>query len=1680
MIINHYGIRATLHESSRSTVYRAIDVRTGQNCIIKHLRSHHPEDVVRYMHEHNTGMHLALHGVYGGCRLEKHENTIMLVFDDMGGRSLDHHILQGNTGLREGLFLAIGITEALERVHKAQVIHKDINPSHIVWNPENGLVEIIGFSNTTILPSEEPRFHHTEGLGGSLAYISPEQTGRMNRDVDYRTDYYALGVTLYQLFSSTLPFTGKDPLELIHCHIARQPPELHYRKPGIPVNLSRIVMKLLAKNPEDRYQSIPGLRSDLEICLEQVRKGYEEFFEIGQKDGMERFQISQRLYGRKREVDTLVQSFEQASQGGNCSVFIGGYSGCGKTTLVKEMYKPITQSWGYFIRGKFDQLHSSIPYSGIVQAFSGLIRQYLGMGKEAQEARRNRLIRAMGSFGQIMVDRLPDLEDIIGPQPPVPEVGMAEASNRFHLVFKKFLMACCEPARPLTLFLDDLQWAEPSSLSLIEQIAADDDIQDFFLIGAYRDNEVNKAHPLEKTMENILKKNPLARKILLGPLGTEDIRQMVADTLHRPAESLISLTDLISDKTGGNPFFVNQFLKTLHEEKKLSYNDQEQAWDWDIEGIRNMGITGNVVDLMVSRIEKLPPPTRNLLSRAACIGNTFTLDLLAIITQSTRVQTFKYLLPAALMGLIQPLSQPEPAPDDADAPPMVNHHRFLHDRVQEAAYGLIPEEAKAVTHLETGRLMQSSDPELKSLNLFDVTRHLNAGIPLIEDAAERLRLCQLNLKAAHKAKAVNAIDAAALHASAGLSLLPEKAHENHTSLWLELMLIQSDCHVFQGYFEKARILFDQMLDHTKDEMDRCRVHERQLQVYISSNLMEEALTLTTGVLSRWGIVLKTDPSHEDREILNKAFRELMQGCSIEEILDIPTIDNPRMEAALRLLMNTLPAAYQTRSRRPWCMICLMTAMMNIGLKYGHSDISAYAYSAYIYCITDQHRYEEAWRFGRMALDLNDIIKNPTIRGKLLIYFSCYAQFWREPFSSCEPLWEKSYHAALESGDLIHVAFLFMNKIPLRLAQSPPLPELYGEARTAVEITEKTNYLLVQYIVEMNFNLISNLMGRTGNPESFDTERLTEKKYLDFMERENNSMGMAYYHAARLISASYFNRWQEAIHHGEAFEKVMLSVPGMMIMAEHGFYFALAIAAEFKNIPKNQQTYYADKFALYAENNHIWSDNCPENFLCRHLLLQAEKARLAGDTDAAHGLYKKAAEDARNNGFLNIEALCNEAAARFWLEKDFIKYAAIHIKDAMLGYQLWGADAKVLELRRHFPHMDQNRFPGDPASKPSLNTDLIPDTRLLDLDAILRATRAISGEIVLDRLLQTLMTTMLESAGAESALLLTPKAGGGFRIEAHAHTRWKEGSYASLVTLTPDKNTLSSYPLSLAQYVAQSGHHISLDNARMDHDFSSDAYILTQQPLSVFCLPIIRQSKLLGVLYLENNLTSGAFHEKHISLLTTLCSQAAISIENAKLYEQVQEYSKTLEERVAERTEKLEELNRRLRDLAHQDGLTGVGNRRHCDVCLEQAWTSMKRQKKPLSIIMCDVDFFKNYNDSYGHQKGDDCLIGVAAALRAQIHRPDDFLARYGGEEFILILPDTCENGAKKIAEDLRQAVQDMGIIHESSAVSDKVTISAGTATCIPSDGDTAENLVRQADAALYRAKEKGRNCVVSA
>ena len=1683
-----YKSERIIYDTSWISIQRALDlVHDNRPVIIKTLKSPSKQELTDFKKEYEIGKCLSEHRLYGSCRIEQHDNELSLIFDDFGGESLEH-FLSDKFSIEQSLELGLKIIDRIEKIHRAEIIHKNINPSNIIWNPGSGQLEIIDFCEASVIPSELPVMDVSKFHRESLNYISPEQTGRINRKVDYRSDFYSFGATLYEMLTTTPPFQANSDLELIHSHIARTPHSPSDINPEIPESLANIVMRLLAKSREDRYQSCQGIRVDLQRCLDQIKQGNKQNFTIGMADIPGRFHVSPQLYGRESEIEYLLKCFKKTEAGENKAAFIGGYSGCGKTTLVREMFRPITEARGIFVSDKFDQFQRSIPYSAIIQVFSTLIKYYLGENEKQILKRRNLILEAVGSYGQLIIDKLPMLEKIIGPQPQVPEVGMVESQNRFQRIFRRFVSACIDKAHPLTIFLDDLQWADHSSLEMLKLIITDPKITHLFVIGAYRDNEVYPEHPLMTTLKEIETLGGTFEKITLGSLKSTDVEQLTADTLLMEKNEISDFTELIIAKTGGNPFFINQFFEALYEEELIYFNNESGFWDYSIDGIKKKDITSNVVDLMISRLEKLPKRTQQLLSRAACIGNKFTLKTLSTIDNSEVPEAYRILFPADKAGLIQRVSEVEQYGEGIDTPLIVNEYRFLHDKVQEAAYRLIPESDRPQIHLESGMLMWKDDPEFKQNTIFDVTNHLNTGSSLLTKDNEIIELARLNLKAAASASKSNAVNAALIYAETGSTLIADmNPWQNHHALFIELRLIQSDCLVFNGKFDEAQEILTDLLEHISDELERAKAYERRLQIFVSNNQMEEALELTTGVLSKWGIKLTKEPSEQDWRKVHKRFEKLLSGRSIEQLLDVPDNDNPKMQAALRLLMNTLPASYQTRSRRPYAMITLMTEMMNIGLEYGYSDISAYAYSAYIYCITDQDRYEEAFRFGQLAMRLNDRKKNAALTGKLLIYFSCYAQFWREHFSLCEPNWNKSYMTALESGDLIHVAFLFLNKTPLRIAQSVPLNSLIQETLQSVNITDRTNYRLMLYIIQMDLNLIRNLNGTTEGMETLDHEDLREKEYLTFMSEQNNAMGMAYYHAAKLVSFCYYGNYRKALEHGKAFESHMLTVPGMIVLAEHGFYYALSIIALWDEFSEQDKEFYGPKFDHYLEKSKIWAENCPDNFKGRHLLLLAERSRIKGLHQETVRLYLAAAEAAEDKGFFNIQALGNERLAFYWKVCGFDSYAHFHLKKALLCYRLWEADGKVKALTEEYPDILQtdslsaaggksSRILNFPAAKAGFQN------ANLNLEIILELSRTISSEILLDKLVARILTNVMKISGAQMAMLLSPDDDGHFQVQCISHVSGYLSNDKTYKTneryvFVNDKNKFSlySYPETVIQYVKQTKDQLKFDDAIREQGFDKDPVIQQRGLRSVFCLPVMHQSKIIAILYLENNLTTGAFNEGHSEILNVLCSQAAISLENARLYHQLENYSHTLEKQVAERTKRLSQLNKKLDKMAYIDGLTRIANRRSFDDYARKTWKQCKRSQTPLTIIMSDIDFFKKYNDGYGHQAGDECLKAIAQAMQNKINRPTDLLARYGGEEFIIILPETDDQGGFHIANKILKAVEGLGIAHEFSMVKDIVTISLGVATVVPNDKNKMEELIEKADTALYQAKSTGRN-----
>ena len=839
------------------------------------------QELTRYKQEYEITRSLNLQGVIKAYSQQEYQRTLVILLEDFGGESLEQWMHKcpetfSPMPLSTFLRLAIDLTDILGRIHAANVIHKDINPGNIVLNPHTGVVKIIDFGIATRFNRTNPTFKSHYALEGTLPYLSPEQTGRMNRLLDYRTDFYSLGVTFYELLTGQLPFPTRDILELVHCHIAKQPPPPDDLNATIPKAVSNIIMKLMAKNAEDRYQSVWGIKADLEICAKQlIEIGKIDNIQLGLQDIRDRFQIPQKLYGRDKEVAMLIATFERVAASPNHAeniseqkqnsnstfpvemMLVSGYAGIGKSALVQEIYKPITQKRGYFISGKFDQFQRNIPYSAIADALQKLVQQLLGESDEQVQQWRSRLLAALGNNGQIIIDVIPEVELIIGKQPPAPEVGATKAQNRFNRIFQSFVRVFCSKEHPLVIFLDDLQWIDSATLKLIELMLLDEQIQSLFLIGSYRNNEVNSMHPLALMLERLRKKGVVFQEIILTPLTLEPLNQLIAETLHHNPDTVHSLAELVLCKTEGNPFFVNEFLRILYSENLLSFDTEDLSWQWNIARIQAQNITNNVVELMLVKLKKLPESTQQILRLAACIGAEFNLDVLSIVCEQSPQLVFLDLLAAIQNGLIQPRSE-------LDENLLIKEHKFLHDRVQQAAYALIDDSHKQIVHLQIGRnLLEKTLPERISERLFEIVDHLNHGIELVTEQAERNEIAKLNLMAGQKAKAAIAHRMAKKYLATGRAWLAASSWQTNCDLTLDLYSETTEVAYLCGDFEQVEYWVAIILQEAKTVLDTVKVYEVKIQTDIAQNQSLKAIDTALQVLQQLGIGFPKKRSQSD-------------------------------------------------------------------------------------------------------------------------------------------------------------------------------------------------------------------------------------------------------------------------------------------------------------------------------------------------------------------------------------------------------------------------------------------------------------------------------------------------------------------------------------------------------------------------------------------------------------------------------------------------------------------------------------------------------------------------------------------------------------------------------------------------------------------------------------------------
>jgi predicted ATPase/serine phosphatase RsbU (regulator of sigma subunit) len=1536
-----YALTDKIHESASAVFFRGYRQTDRVPVTVKCLKSEYPSltELAKLRHEFAILRELDLEGVVRAFGLERYGNGLALVTEDIGGQPLDVVLRARRLPLRTTLELGVSLAKTLATVHGRRVIHKDVKPHNILVNLDTREVRLIDFGIATRLAQEATPAGAPGALEGTLAYMSPEQTGRMNRATDYRTDLYSLGVTLYEMLTGVLPFAGADPVDLVYSHIARRPTPPCEVDPAVPRVVSDIVMKLLSKAAEDRYQRAAGLAADLQRCLDGLdAAGQIEPFELGRRDAGDGLQIPQKLYGRDAELGALLAAFGRAADGAAELLLVTGYAGVGKSVLVHEIYRSIAQRRGHFVAGKFDQLSRSVPFAPVAYAFRDLIRQILAEPPEAFATWKERLQGALGNHGQVIIDLIPEVELLIGPQPEAQSLGPTEAQNRFTLAFQNFIRVFTRSEHPLVVFLDDLQWADPASLKLLQLLLTDPDSGHLLVIGAYRDNEVGPGHPLMLGLEELSAAGATLGAITVGPLEPAHVAQLVADAVGSESARVEPLAQVVFEKTRGNPFFVTQFLSALSQDGLLTFDAGAAAWVWDIDAIYGAAFADNVVDFLAAKIKRLPPETQQILALAACIGHRFDLQTLAAVRGRPAVKTAVQLWDALRDGVVLPLGTQyhwldaeggDGAAGDADdllAGSGLNvSYRFLHDRAQQAAYGLIAEGQRAAVHLRIGRVLRgSAGRELRDDELFDVVNHLNLGAAHIADADERLELARLNLAAGRRAKVATAYEAAAGYFAAGMARLEgEAGWEGEYDLTFALHFERAECEYLVRRAETAEALFATLLARARTKLEKARIHDLHVNLLTTLGHIAQAQAVGAEALRLFGVELPATDD-ERRAAFAVELAEVARNLAGRKVADV--VGAPPMADAEQLAVQTLvnglfPSSFLTS---PFLYAFVIVRHVNLSLKNGQSPMSAVGYVSYGYLVAGVlGRYEEARQFGELALALGERFKSVELTSKLYFLFGVFSHFFLPVRGALEHL-ARSRAAGLETGDFQYCSYTTYCTFMCRFGVGDDLAAVREEVDRFWALMQRTKDALSTGFLLICRQVVANLEGRTRGRLSLSDDAFDEDAHGAMLAETGQVFLRCFFDAYRAQIAFVRGDYARALALADAAEASIGSAAGLYFTTDLVFYLCLTLAALDATAPPEARARGAERLAAGRATLAGWASHCPSTYAHKALLVDAEAARLAGDETGAMALYDRAIEAARAAEFVRDEALANELCARFHLARGRTKIARAYMTDAYYGYVRWAAPTKLADLEAEFPHLTRQTFADGPrggderVAAPSWWSGATMTRsfggHLIDAATVIEAAQAISSELVLDRVLERMMRLVIENAGAQRGFLLLERDG-RLRVEA-------------AITVDPDvvrvglgrpvDEAAGELAVAVVRHVAATRAGVVMGDAGRNARFAADPYVVRARPRSIACLPMSHQGRLTGVLYLENNAANDAFTPARSELLQVLSAQAASAVENAMLYasvrestEQLRRANETLERQVAERTEELRRANAEL-------------------------------------------------------------------------------------------------------------------------------------------------------------------------
>ncbi|MEM9925493.1 MAG: AAA family ATPase [Cyanobacteria bacterium P01_D01_bin.50] len=1550
--IQGYHVNEQLYNGSRTLVYRAIRENDQKPVVIKLLKNTYPNfnELLQFRNQYTIAKNLNIPGIIIPYSLEAYQNSYALVMEDFGGVSLREYIQTSNvetlhvTSLENILGIALKITDILHNLHQNRVIHKDIKPDNILINPETKQIKLIDFSIASLLPKETQEIKNPNSLEGTLAYLSPEQTGRMNRGIDYRSDFYALGVTLYEFLTGELPFKSEDAMELVHCHIAKIPPKIDKPHPNplltkerekdIPQVLSDIVMKLMAKNAEDRYQSALGLKHDLQLCLTQLKEtGRIEAFEIGKRDICDRFIIPEKLYGREKEVEQLLTAFERVSQGNRKLMLVAGFSGIGKTAVVKEIHKPIVKQRGYFIQGKFDQFNRNIPFSAFVQAFRDLMGQLLSESDAQLSSWKNKILQALGENGQVIINVIPELERIIGKQPPVMELSGIAAQNRFNLLFQKFIQVFTTKEHPLVIFLDDLQWADSASLNLIKLLISEAESGYLLMLGAYRDNEVFPAHPLILTIDELNKQQATIQTITLKALSDGDVNNLVSNTLSCETEVAKPLTELVYQKTKGNPFFTTQFLLGLYGEELIRFNFKVGYWECDIAQIRQLTLTDNVLEFMALQLQKLPEITQEILKIAACIGNKFDLNTLSVIYQQPQEVIATNLWSSLQAGLVIPENDIYKFFHDIEQEEAILHditisYRFLHDRVQQAAYKLIPDDEKQITHYQIGKLLQKATRlEEKSEKIFDIVNHLNYGIELVTDAAERQKLAELNLQAGIKAKTTIAYTEAASYLQTGIKFITKQRWHKNYNLTLNIYSELVNIDYLRGEFAAVHETSQLVLEKVKVFADAIPIHIAQISCYQSQGDILAGLELGLKVLDSLGIqILKKDSN----KILSQTLQEF-QAKSIHEFINLPQIKDQKIISIHNLLTLMIGCAYKAKPELLPIIICEQVSLL---IRDGNIPASASIYASYGMLLSGLQDFKSGNFAGKVALAVMEAFPAREFEVRVINLMYSYINPWKNLLKDSIYSLKQSIPIGIESGDFEYTGYVINHYSQFIFFAGFELINVAQEISSCCQVLKAYREEGTLLVIEIFQQTVLNLLNSSDTPWQLDGEVFKEFQHVQEWERNGLFILNAVVYINKLMLSVLFDNPVLGISFAEIANNCVVGLTGEFQISLLYYYEALSHLGIWDSSSNEEKSNIIDKVTSALEKLELFSSHAPMNFQHKYDLVEAEKCRVLNQKLSAIELYDKSIAGAKENEYIQEEALANELAAKFYLEWSKEKIAAVYMQEAYYCYARWGAKAKTDDLEKRYPDLLKPILQQTPLSInlgntlgqiSTANISIHSSTQInsssitsindaLDFTSILKASQTLSRTIEINQLLTQLTQIILQNSGGDRTALILPNSNGEWYIEAITTLSETKLCYELL-----ENN--SNLPTKLIQYVKNTQEVVVIDDLNTDLPVI-DEYLLKNQPKSLLCLPLLNQGNLIGILYLNNLSTSGVFTNDRILTLNILCTQAAISLENARLYE-------NLEQKVLIRTKELsdtlEELKSTQNKLVESEKMAALGS-----------------------------------------------------------------------------------------------------------------------------------------------------------